>query len=82
VARAGATPLLAPALEEVPDLEAGAVSELLGSWRAAPFSVAIFQTGVGTRALFQMTDALGSTATLARLLEAAVVVVRGPKPAG
>jgi uroporphyrinogen-III synthase len=82
VARTGATPLLAPALEEVPELEPGAVSALLESWRAEPFKMAIFQTGVGTRALFQMTDTLGSTATLARLLEAALVVVRGPKPSG
>jgi len=80
VARAGATPLLAPALEEVPDLAPGAVSELLESWRAEPFKVAIFQTGVGTRALFQMTDAQGASAALEDLLRSVIVVVRGPKP--
>ncbi len=44
--------------------------------------MAIFQTGVGTRALFQATDSLGATAELLHLLERAVVVVRGPKPVG
>jgi uroporphyrinogen-III synthase len=82
VARDGATPLLAPALEEVPDVEPGIVAALLESWRSNPFKMAIFQTGVGTRALFQMTDAQGSTSELQRLLEPALVVVRGPKPTG
>jgi uroporphyrinogen-III synthase len=80
VAREGAIPLLAPALEEVPDLEPGALAGLLESWRVEPFAMAIFQTGVGTRALFQTADEQGSTALLKRLLEPAIVVVRGPKP--
>jgi uroporphyrinogen-III synthase len=82
VARVGAIPLLAPALEEVPDVEPGTVAALLESWRFDPFKMAIFQTGVGTRALFQMTDAQGSTPELQRLLDASLVVVRGPKPSG
>jgi len=82
VARRGATPLLAPALEEVPDIEPGTVAALLESWRAEPFKMAIFQTGVGTGALFRMTDTLGSTPELKRLLEHTLVVVRGPKPTG
>lgn len=82
IARRGHVPLLAPALEEIPDVAPGAVASLLDGWRATPFSVVIFQTGVGTRALFQATDTLGSTAELLRLLGLAVVVVRGPKPTG
>jgi uroporphyrinogen-III synthase len=82
VARQGAIPLLAPALEEVPDVEPATVAALLESWRAQPFKMAIFQTGVGTAALFRMTDALGSTPELKRLLEQTIVVVRGPKPTG
>jgi len=82
IARRGAVPLLAPALEEVPDVDAQALSALLQEWRASPFKMAIFQTGVGTRALFQATDSLGSTEEMLRLLERAVVVVRGPKPVG
>ena len=82
IARDGAIPLLAPALEEVPELEPEAVAALLESWRSEPFKMVIFQTGVGTRALFRMTDAQGSTPELERLLESAIVVVRGPKPTG
>jgi uroporphyrinogen-III synthase len=82
IARDGAVPLLAPALEEIPEAEPGAVAALLESWRSDPFKMAIFQTGVGTRALFRMTDAQGSTPQLERLLEPVIVVVRGPKPTG
>ena len=82
ISRRGAIPLLAPALEEVPDVEPQAVLGLLRQWRTNPFKMAIFQTGVGTRALFQTTDSLGATAELLQLLALAVVVVRGPKPVG
>jgi uroporphyrinogen-III synthase len=82
IGRRGAIPILAPALEEVPDIDPEKVKALLEGWRTQPFKMVIFQTGVGTRALFQMTDALGSTADLLRLLEPAIVVVRGPKPVG
>ena len=82
IARRGAVPLLAPALEEVPDVEPQAVLGLLREWGTDPFKMAIFQTGVGTRALFQTTDSLGVSGELLRLLALAVVVVRGPKPVG
>ncbi len=82
VARCGGTPMLAPALEEVPDVDSEAVALLLARWRADPFSIAIFQTGVGTRALFQAADAAGLTDELLGLLDSCLVVVRGPKPVG
>jgi uroporphyrinogen-III synthase len=82
ISRQGAIPILAPALEEVPDVEPRTVTDLLQGWHAQPFKMAIFQTGVGTRALFKITDALGATADLLRLLQLTVVVVRGPKPTG
>ena len=82
IARRGGTPLLAPALNEVPDIEPQTVIDLLSAWRRRPYRMVIFQTGVGTRALFNATDSLGSTAELARLLSDAMVVVRGPKPSG
>lgn len=82
VARRGGTPMLAPALEEVPDVDSQAVAALLARWRVDPFNIAIFQTGVGTRALFQATDAAGLTEELLRLLDSSLVVVRGPKPIG
>jgi uroporphyrinogen-III synthase len=82
VARQGAVPMLAPALEEMPDVEPAAVAALLEDWSSNPFRMMIFQTGVGTRALFQVTDSLGSTPRLLDLLKKATVVVRGPKPTG
>ena len=82
IAQRGGTPLLAPALEEVADLEPRAAISLLEQWRTNPFKMVVFQTGVGTRALFQATDSAGLTAELLQLLVPAVVVVRGPKPVG
>lgn len=82
IARRGGIPLLAPALEEVPDVEPQTVVALLEAWRRIPYRMVIFQTGVGTRALFQITDSLGSTDEMLQLLAGAVVVVRGPKPTG
>ena len=82
VARRGGVPLLAPALEEVPDIDPQAVRALLAQWRMLPFGICIFQTGVGTRALFLATDAANLSAELQDLLAASTVVVRGPKPVG
>jgi uroporphyrinogen-III synthase len=82
IARRGGIPLLAPALEEVPDVDPQAVASLLAKWRIEPFKIVIFQTGVGTRALFLATDAAGLTDELLAHLSASRVVVRGPKPVG
>lgn len=82
VEKRGGIPLLAPALEEIPDVDPQAIAALIGAWRTNPYKVAIFQTGVGTRALFKTTDELGLTAELLELLRASTVVVRGPKPVG
>src|SRR5450432_2141204 len=82
IARRGGIPMLAPALEEVPDVDPQAVVSLLAQWRINPFKIVIFQTGVGTRALFQATDSASRTGELLQLLSSSVVVVRGPKPVG
>jgi uroporphyrinogen-III synthase len=82
VTRRGGVPMLAPALEEVPDIDPQAVRALLARWGDQPFNICIFQTGVGTRALFAATDAANSSAKLREHLAAATVVVRGPKPVG
>jgi uroporphyrinogen-III synthase len=82
IARRGGIPMLAPALEEVPDVDPQAVAALLAQWRVKPFKIVIFQTGVGTRALFQATDSAGLTGELLRHLSSSLVVVRGPKPVG
>jgi uroporphyrinogen-III synthase len=76
----GGTPFLAPALSEVPDVDPERIRALIGDWESTPLEIFIFQTGVGTRALFAATDSMGLTPALLRVLEASIVVVRGPKP--
>jgi uroporphyrinogen-III synthase len=82
LARRGAIPMSAPALEEVPDVAPDAVPALLRDWRQRPFALAVFQTGVGTKALFAAADASGALDELLSLLGATRVAVRGPKPVG
>jgi len=67
----------APALAELPDLDPAQIGALVRSLQAAPPKVAIFQTGVGTKALFAATDAV-----FKKIISSSIVVVRGPKPAG
>jgi uroporphyrinogen-III synthase len=80
VAKHGGVPFHAPALAEVADVNPAFVAELVHKLETRAAKVAIFQTGVGTRALFAATDALGLTVTLLKLLAASIVAVRGPKP--
>jgi uroporphyrinogen-III synthase len=82
VRRHGGHPFSAPALAELPDLDPDAIAALVRDWvREAP-ALFIFQTGVGTRALFALTDQLGLTEDLLEVLSRARVAVRGPKPTG
>ncbi len=80
IEKRGGKPLHAPALAEIPDVAPQQIADLVHEWRSRPIRVAIFQTGVGTHALFKTADALGLTATLLPLLASAIVVARGPKP--
>src|SRR5882762_8907009 len=80
VAQRGGVPFHAPALAELPDLDPEAIGALVRSLEERPAKAAVFQTGVGTKALFSATDALGLTAKLLELVSRMVVAVRGPKP--
>jgi uroporphyrinogen-III synthase len=82
VEKHGARALHAPALSEIPDVDPAAIARLVADLETAPPAVAIFQTGIGTRALFDATDSLGLTDRLLALLAQATVAVRGPKPTG
>ena len=82
VAGRGAEPFHAPALAELPDLDKEQIAALVGSLEARPARVFVFQTGVGTKALFAATDGLHLTSRLSEMLKAAIVAVRGPKPTG
>lgn len=72
----------APALAEVPDGDPCALRDFLDSCVQRPPQLFIFQTGVGTQALLDMTEELGRTQQLMNLLAQAKVAERGPKPAG
>jgi len=80
VAKHGGVPVHAPALSEVPDVDPAFVKRLVDDLGAHPARLAIFQTGVGTQALFAATDRLGITDDLLEILAALTVAVRGPKP--
>ena len=80
VAQRGGVAFHAPALAELPDLDPQAIAALVRSLEAQPAKLAIFQTGVGTRALFAATDSLQITEKLLSLLKQMIVAVRGPKP--
>jgi uroporphyrinogen-III synthase len=80
IARRGGVPLLAPALAELPDLDPDAIAGVLRIWRTMPIKAVIFQTGVGTKALFHAAEQLGVGGELFARLAESTVVVRGPKP--
>lgn len=80
VGRRGGRPLRAPALAEIPEVDHAHIARLVGELETHPAKVAVFQTGVGTHALFKATDAMGLTGAFAAHLARMVVVVRGPKP--
>ena len=80
VARRGGVPVHAPALAELPDLDPRAIAALVASLGKQPAKLFVFQTGVGTKALFAATDSLGLTETFLKLLSSSEIAVRGPKP--
>jgi uroporphyrinogen-III synthase len=80
VRKYGGTPFSAPALAEIPDIDPAHIAELINDWELYPPDIFIFQTGVGTKALFAAADTLGFTERLLRVLAAKQVLVRGPKP--
>ena len=82
VAGRGGIPFHAPALAELPDLDHQGIGALVLSLGTRPAKLAIFQTGVGTKALFAATDALGLTEMFSDLLSKTLVAARGPKPTG
>jgi uroporphyrinogen-III synthase len=82
VAQRGGVPFHAPALAELPDLEPQKIAELVRSLESQPAKLVIFQTGVGTRALFAALDTLGQTQLFLSFLDKAIVAARGPKPTG
>lgn len=69
-----------PVLAEVPDMDPLAIGQLLDAHAQRAFDLVVFQTGVGTRALFEAAARGGNAARLHALLGHAKVAARGPKP--
>jgi uroporphyrinogen-III synthase len=82
VAQRGGVPFHAPALAELPDLDPQRIGALVRSLGSKPAKLFIFQTGVGTRALFAALDRMHLSDAFVALLEKSIVAVRGPKPTG
>jgi uroporphyrinogen-III synthase len=71
-------PVLAPCMREVREPDDGTLRKRLVELAAAPPTIVIFQTGVGTQALFDLAGE--DAARLREMVERALVVARGPKP--
>ena len=78
VRRMGGTPVLAPAVREVP--REAETTAFLDALIAGRFSVVIFQTGVGTQALLREAERRGQLPSALAVLGKATIVCRGPKP--
>src|ERR1700732_5531070 len=81
VRKYGGTPFSAPALAEIQDVDPAHIHHVIRDWSSTPPDIFGFPTGVGTRAFFAATDSLRLTGVLLQILDAAQVIIRGPKPA-
>lgn len=80
VERAGGVPILAPCMREVRNEDDEELQTRLREAVSAPAEVFVFQTGVGTQALFDLAGEAGLRERLAETVRGALVVARGPKP--
>jgi uroporphyrinogen-III synthase len=80
VRKYGGTPISAPALAEIPDVDSAVITSLISDWQVNVPDIFIFQTGVGVKALFATTDSLGVTEQFKQILASSIVIVRGVKP--
>ncbi len=77
----GGKAMVVPAAREVPAACRAGLSEFAASLLDGSLDIAIFLTGVGTRALAQAMEQFCSRAEFAAALGRVSVVARGPKPA-
>jgi uroporphyrinogen-III synthase len=80
IASRGGRAIVAPALREVPLASNIKALEFVTALIAGQFDIAIFLTGVGTRALAGIADAAGKREPFLAALRKVAVVARGPKP--
>jgi uroporphyrinogen-III synthase len=80
IRRHGGTPLVAPAMREVPLSEHGAIFDYLRRLEAGEIDIVILMTGVGLRTLADIVASQWSRERFAAALRCATLVARGPKP--
>ena len=80
IRRHGGVPVVAPSMREVPLSENHAARAFLSRLERREVEIVIVQTAVGLRGLVAMSSATHLPERLAELLEAAILVARGPKP--
>ncbi len=81
VERHGGVPLAAPVLQEVYNTDTPEVTALIDDLCGGRVDIAVLQTGVGTRALFEAADTQGRLPELLAALDGMTVIARSPKPA-
>ncbi|HVA80052.1 MAG TPA: uroporphyrinogen-III synthase, partial [Candidatus Binataceae bacterium] len=81
ITRRGGVAIVAPAMREVALADNPAAFDFAARLLAGEVDIAIFLTGVGVRALFQVIESRHPRAAIAAALRTIVTVVRGPKPA-
>lgn len=81
IERHGGIPYPAPVLQEVHLGDTPEVIELVDGICAGRVQVMVFQTGVGTQALFDSAASLGKEPEILEALAGLTVIARSPKPA-
>ncbi len=81
IRRHGGVPYAAPVLQEIYATDTPEVATLIDDICCGRLDIAILQTGVGTRALFEAAGAQGRLPELLAALDGITVVARSPKPA-
>ena len=81
IERNGGTPYPAPVMQEVHLGATPEVKELVADICAGKVQVMVFQTGVGTKALFDSAASQGRESETLEALAATTVIARSPKPA-
>ena len=81
IERHGGVPYPAPVLQEIHLGDTAEVIQLVDDICSGTVEVMVFQTGVGTKALFDSAASQGREAELLDALSSATVIARSPKPA-
>jgi uroporphyrinogen-III synthase len=76
----GGLPIIAPATREIPAEDNGDAVKFAAELKAGHIDVAIFLTGVGTRALVKAVEPVCSREEFVAALRRITVIARGPKP--